>query len=145
MSTFPQGPDQTPGSTHNDTLVALVEEVWKMGAKTVSLGERSYPLTREVMEQKGVIPLMQNLDVDIVDFDDLAEKDWVKVDAGDSHWQFGRNKGWEDLINLVAIWDPMKQRIAAQSYLYYASHVEQNSSLTARVKAFIDKVIREPC
>jgi uncharacterized protein (DUF362 family) len=81
--------DQTPGSTHNDTLVALVEEVWKMGAKTVSLGERSYPLTREVMEQKGVIPLMQNLDVDIVDFDDLAEKDWVKVDAGDSHWQDG--------------------------------------------------------
>jgi len=81
--------DQTPGSTHNDTLVALVEEVWKMGAKTVSLGERSYPLTHEVMEQKGVIPLMQKLDVDIVDFDDLAEKDWVKVDTGDSHWQDG--------------------------------------------------------
>ena len=81
--------DQTPGSTHNDTLVALVEEVWKMGAKTVSLGERSYPLTREVMEQKGVIPLMQKLDVNIVDFDDLSEKDWVKVDAGDSHWQDG--------------------------------------------------------
>ena len=81
--------DQTPGSTHNDTLVALVEEVWKMGAKTVSLGERSYPLTREVMEQKGVIPLMEKLEVNIVDFDDLAEKDWVKVDAGDSHWQNG--------------------------------------------------------
>jgi len=81
--------DQTPGSTHNDTLVALVEEVWKMGAKTVSLGERSYNLTREVMEQKGVIPLMEKLDVNIVDFDDLAEKDWVKVDAGDSHWQDG--------------------------------------------------------
>ncbi len=81
--------DQTPGSTHNDTLVALVEEVWKMGAKTVSLGERSYPLTHEVMEQKGVIPLMQKLDVDIVDFDDLAKKDWVKVDTGDSHWQDG--------------------------------------------------------
>lgn len=81
--------DQTPGSTHNDTLVALVEEVWKMGAKTVSLGERSYPLTREVMEQKGVIPLMEKLDVNIVDFDNLAEKDWVKVDAGDSHWQDG--------------------------------------------------------
>ena len=41
------------------------------------------------MEQKGVIPLMEKLDVNIVDFDDLAEKDWVKVDAGDSHWQNG--------------------------------------------------------
>ncbi|MGC1402919.1 MAG: twin-arginine translocation signal domain-containing protein, partial [Thermodesulfobacteriota bacterium] len=39
--------DITPGSTHNDTLVALVEEIWAMGAKTISLGERSYPLTRE--------------------------------------------------------------------------------------------------
>ncbi len=81
--------DQTPGSTHNDTLVALVEEVWKMGAKTVSLGERSYSLTRDVMAQKGVIPLMEKLDVNIVDFDDLAQKDWVKVDATDSHWQNG--------------------------------------------------------
>jgi len=81
--------DPTPGSTHNDTLVALVEEIWKMGAKTVSLGERSYLLTRDVMAQKGVIPLMEKLDVHIVDFDDLAQKDWVKVDAGDSHWQDG--------------------------------------------------------
>lgn len=81
--------DHAPGSTHNGTLVALVEEVWKMGAKTVCLGERSYPITREVMEQKGVIPLMEKLDVNIVDFDDLAEKDWIKVDAENSHWQDG--------------------------------------------------------
>jgi uncharacterized protein (DUF362 family) len=69
--------------------VALVEEIWEMGAKTIRLGERSYPLTRDVMAQKGVIPLMEKLDVNIVDFDDLAQKDWVKVDAGDSHWQDG--------------------------------------------------------
>ena len=81
--------DDTPGSTHNDTLAALIEEVWQMGAKTVRLGERSYPLTREVMAQKGVIPLLEKLEVDIVDFDDLAEKDWVKVDADGSHWRDG--------------------------------------------------------
>ena len=81
--------DHTPGSTHNETLVALVEEIWEMGAKTVSLGERSYSHTRDVMAQKGAIPLMEKLDVNIVDFDDLAQKDWVKVDAGDSHWQDG--------------------------------------------------------
>ena len=39
--------DITPGSTHNDTLVALVEEVWGMGAKSISLGERSYPPTQK--------------------------------------------------------------------------------------------------
>jgi uncharacterized protein (DUF362 family) len=81
--------DAVPGSTHNDTLAALIEEVWKMGAKTVSLGERSYLPTRKVMAQKGVIPLLEKLDVGIVDFDDLAEKDWVKVDAEDSHWEKG--------------------------------------------------------
>ena len=81
--------DLCPGSTHNDTLVALVEEVWKMGAKSVSLGERSYSENRPVMEEKGIIPLMQKLDVRIIDFDELDEKDWVKVDAENSHWQDG--------------------------------------------------------
>jgi uncharacterized protein (DUF362 family) len=81
--------DLAPGSTHNDTLVALVEEVWKLGAKSVSLGERSYPLTRSVMEQKGILPLMKALDVKIIDFDELDKKDWVKVKPEDSHWQDG--------------------------------------------------------
>jgi len=81
--------DLCPGSTHNDTLVALVEEVWKMGARSVSLGERSYSENRPVMEEKGIIPLMEKLDVRIIDFDELDEKDWVKVDADNSHWQDG--------------------------------------------------------
>jgi len=74
---------------HNDTLTALIEEVWRMGAKTVRLGERSYPPTLEVMEQKGVLPLLEELEVEIVDFDTLPQKDWVKVDADGSHWRDG--------------------------------------------------------
>jgi len=81
--------DLAPGSTHNDTLVSLVEEVWTMGAKSVSLGERSYPPTKEVMDQKGIIPLMEKLNVRIINFDDLSEKDWVHVKPKDSHWQDG--------------------------------------------------------
>jgi uncharacterized protein (DUF362 family) len=81
--------DLCPGSTHNDTLVALVEAVWKMGAKSVSLGERSYSNNRSVMEEKGIIPLMEKLDVRIIDFDELDPKDWVKIDAENSHWQDG--------------------------------------------------------
>ena len=81
--------DLCPGSTHNDALVALVEEAWKMGAKSVSLGERSYPPTREVMEQKDVLALMKNLDVRVIDFDQLDDKDWVEVKPKDSHWQDG--------------------------------------------------------
>jgi uncharacterized protein (DUF362 family) len=81
--------DTAPGSTHNDTLVALVEEVYKMGAKSVSLGERSYPLTRSVMERKGILPLMKALDVKVIDFDHLDQNDWVKVKPKESHWRDG--------------------------------------------------------
>jgi uncharacterized protein (DUF362 family) len=81
--------DPSPGSTHNDTLLALVEEIWALGARSVSLGERSYPPTRSVMAQKGIVPPLAALDVRILDFDDLAPDDWVKVDAQDSHWRDG--------------------------------------------------------
>jgi uncharacterized protein (DUF362 family) len=81
--------DACPGSTHNDSLKALIEKIWAMGARTVSLGERSYPPTRTVMEQKGVLPLLSHLDVRVIDFDSLAEKDWVRVDVKGSHWKDG--------------------------------------------------------
>jgi len=81
--------DMTPGSTHNDTLVALVEEVWKMGARSVTLGERSYPPTQEVMKEKGILPLLEKLNVKVVDFDTLTEKDWVAFKPKGTHWSKG--------------------------------------------------------
>jgi uncharacterized protein (DUF362 family) len=81
--------DITPGSTHNDTLVALVEEIWEMGARSISLGERSYPLTREVMEKKGILPILDKLNVKVIDFDNLEEKDWVLFKPKKSHWPNG--------------------------------------------------------
>ena len=81
--------DITPGSTHNDTLVALVEEIWKMGAKSVTLGERSYPPTQEVMEKKGVLPLLGKLNVKVIDFDTLTEKDWIAFKPKGAHWSKG--------------------------------------------------------
>ena len=81
--------DHTPGSTHSDTLVALVEEIWKMGAESVTLGERSYPPTREVMEEKGVLPLLEKLNVKVIDFDTLTEKDWVAFKPKGTHWSKG--------------------------------------------------------
>src|SRR4030042_1872617 len=81
--------DITPGSTHNDTLVALVEEVWEMGSKSISLGERSYPPTREVMEKKGILPILDKLNVKVIDFDKLDNKDWVLFKPKKSHWPNG--------------------------------------------------------
>jgi uncharacterized protein (DUF362 family) len=81
--------DVTPGSTHNDTLESLVTELWAMGAKSISLGERSFPPLREVMEEKGVLPMLQKLEVRVIDFDSLPEKDWVHVSPQESHWENG--------------------------------------------------------
>jgi len=81
--------DPTPGSTHNDTLMALVDEIWDMGAKSICLGERSYPLTREVLDEKGILPLLKQKDVHVIDFDDLEQKDWVEFKPKDSHWENG--------------------------------------------------------
>jgi uncharacterized protein (DUF362 family) len=81
--------DPAPGSTHNDTLVALVDELWQMGARSISVGERSYPRTASVMEAKGIVPLLEARDVRIIDFDALPDEDWVKVDAAGSHWRDG--------------------------------------------------------
>ncbi|MBW1725942.1 MAG: DUF362 domain-containing protein [Deltaproteobacteria bacterium] len=81
--------DPAPGSTHNDTLTALVDELWNMGAKSIGLGERSYPPTREVMDQKGIVPLLKQRDVHIIDFDDLKERDWVECKPKHGHWENG--------------------------------------------------------
>jgi uncharacterized protein (DUF362 family) len=81
--------DECPGSSHNDTLIALVEELWAMGAKSISLGERSYPPTQQVMDQKGISPLLENLNVKVIDFDTLNDKDWVHMNAERSHWEKG--------------------------------------------------------
>jgi uncharacterized protein (DUF362 family) len=81
--------DITPGSTHNDTLAALIEEIWEMGAKSISLGERSYPPTREVMEKKGILPILDKWNVKVIDFDELDKKNWVLFKPKKSHWPNG--------------------------------------------------------
>ena len=81
--------DPAPGSTHNDTLVALVDQLWQLGARSISVGERSYPRTASVLEAKDIVPLLEARDVRMIDFDALPAEDWVKVDAAGSHWRDG--------------------------------------------------------
>jgi uncharacterized protein (DUF362 family) len=70
-------------------LVALVDALWEMGARSIQLGERSYPPTRGVMEQKGILPIMDRMNVRIIDFDQLADKDWIAFKTKDTHWSDG--------------------------------------------------------
>jgi uncharacterized protein (DUF362 family) len=82
--------DEAPGSTHNDTLAQLVTELHERGACGITLGESSGPpQTRGVMAKKGTFDLARDLDFDIVDFEQLADADWVKFGPAGTHWPEG--------------------------------------------------------
>ncbi len=81
--------DPCPGSSHNDTLKALIQGLWGLGAASITLGERSWQSTRQVMEQKGLPPLLDELGVGVIVFDELPERDWVLVNPPYSHWPEG--------------------------------------------------------
>jgi uncharacterized protein (DUF362 family) len=82
--------DPTPGSTHNDTLTALMKELRKRGAAQFTVGERSGPpLTEKVMEEKGIFQLANELDFHIINFEELEEKDWVHFNPSGNHWKEG--------------------------------------------------------
>jgi hypothetical protein len=44
----------------------------------------------------------------------------------------------DDLLRVVELWDPLKQRTAVSSLLYYATHVEKNSFLSLRLSEFLE-------
>lgn len=46
-----------------------------------------------------------------------------------------------DLLSIVELWDPMKQRTAVASMVYYVAHVERNTSLRDRLTAFIEDAL----
>jgi uncharacterized protein (DUF362 family) len=82
--------DDTPGSTHNDTLGQLVTELHERGARSVTVGESSGPpQTRGVMERKGIFDLARSAGFDVVNFEEIPESDWVAFGAGTTHWPDG--------------------------------------------------------
>ena len=80
----------TPGSTHNDTLSQLVSEMHQSGAANLTLGERSGPpVTKEVMEEKGIFQMASDQDFTIINFEELEEKDWIAFNPPGTHWSEG--------------------------------------------------------
>lgn len=82
--------DPTPGSTHEDTLVALMRKLKAMGAGPLTIGDRSgMGNTREVMGKKNVFQMGKELDAKVVVFDELGPDDWDLIKQQDSHWEQG--------------------------------------------------------
>jgi len=82
--------DATPGSTHNDTLSQLIRELYNRGASGITIGERSGPPpTKQVMEDKGIFELARDMEVNIINYEELEEKDWVHFNPQGIHWENG--------------------------------------------------------
>jgi len=82
--------DAPPGSTHNDTLSALVRTLQAMGADRITVGDRSgMGDTRSAMKQKGIFRLAGELGFDVVVFDELDASGWEMMQVEGSHWQNG--------------------------------------------------------
>jgi len=82
--------DPFPGSTHNDTLSALVRWLQAQGADRIVVGDRSgMGDTRTVMAQKGIFGLAEELGVKAIVLDELDADGWTKTDVPGSHWKRG--------------------------------------------------------
>jgi uncharacterized protein (DUF362 family) len=82
--------DPTPGSTSEDTLVAVLRQLKAMGAGPLTLGDRSgMGDTREVMSKKSAFQMGKELGAKVVVFDELASDDWELLKPQDSHWEQG--------------------------------------------------------
>jgi uncharacterized protein (DUF362 family) len=82
--------DETPGSTHADTLRALLGRIREMGAKSLAIGDRSGPEpTPQVLEKKGIPALAASFDAELLNFDELGADGYVKITPPGSHWKDG--------------------------------------------------------
>jgi uncharacterized protein (DUF362 family) len=83
--------DPAPGSTHYDTLHALISRLQEMGAGKITVAERSGPgpSTRENMEKKGIFRMAKELGFDVLDLQAMPKEGWVTVKPKDSHWKNG--------------------------------------------------------
>jgi len=82
--------DPFPGSTHNDTLRALVRALQDLDAEGITVGDRSgMGETRRVMEKKGIFSLANELGFDTLVFDEMDADEWELRDVIGSHWERG--------------------------------------------------------
>ena len=82
--------DPSPGSTHPDVLRAMVEQLYNLGAGSITVGDRSgMGDTRTVMQQLGVFRQAEELGFDTLVFDELPPEAWAHIDEPDDHWSQG--------------------------------------------------------
>jgi uncharacterized protein (DUF362 family) len=79
-----------PGSTHPETLSAMVRLLKDLGAKEVVVADRSgMGDTAQVMEKKGVFEAAKTLGFKALPLQGLPSEGWVAMQHPDLHWSRG--------------------------------------------------------
>jgi len=82
--------DPPPASSSMETIRELIMKLKKMGAKSITVAERSGPAkTSDVFEKKGLIALAKELDFTIVDLTRIPRDEYVFKKPEGSHWKDG--------------------------------------------------------
>ncbi len=82
--------DPFPASTHNDTLINLILNLKRMGAKSITIGERSGPSpTHSVLKEKGIYEICKKFNAGLINFETLSPNDWIRIKPEKSHWRDG--------------------------------------------------------
>jgi uncharacterized protein (DUF362 family) len=82
--------DPAPAATAPETLAQLVTEIRERGARRITVGESSGPQgTARVMAANGVHDMARELGFDVVDFDEIADEDWIRFGPEGTHWPEG--------------------------------------------------------
>jgi len=82
--------DPPPASSSMETVKQLIIDLKEMGAKSITVAERSGPAnTAETFKKKGLYALAKELDFKIVDLTDVPNEDYILKKPEDSHWKDG--------------------------------------------------------
>ncbi|MFX1435092.1 MAG: DUF362 domain-containing protein [Promethearchaeota archaeon] len=82
--------DPPPASSSMETVRQIIIKLREMGAKTITVAERSGPAnTAETFAKKGLYVLAKELDFKTVDLTDIPNEEYVFKKPEDSHWKDG--------------------------------------------------------
>ncbi|MFW9924893.1 MAG: DUF362 domain-containing protein [Candidatus Thorarchaeota archaeon] len=82
--------DEPPASTDMRTLKQILIKLKEMGAKSITIAERSGPAnTEEVFKNKGLYDLQKELPFDIVNLSTIPSDEYILKKPSGSHWKDG--------------------------------------------------------
>ncbi len=82
--------DPPPASSSMETIKQLIIKLKDMGAKSITVAERSGPAnTAKVFKKKGLIELANELEFNVIDLTDLPQEDFILKNPKGSHWKEG--------------------------------------------------------